>query len=156
MDALFEFVKLAVVGLVAGLFSSVLASRDHRQKRWWELRVAAYQGAIEALSDLVYYYDKHWNAEVEQREMTKEFKAKLSATWDASFHRVRRLADGGAFLFSEHANAALTEFMKDEEFDSFSEHVDANLANAKKCLSTLVACSKEDLKLNVDFFERIG
>lgn len=154
MDGTLELMKLGVVGLIAGLFSSALANRDHRQKRWWELRVAAYQSAIEALSDLVYYYDKHWTAEIRQHELTEEFKAQLSSTWDTSFHKVRRLADSGAFLFSEEANSALTEFMRDEEAQSYFEHIDMDLTKAKRCLSSLVACSKVDLKLKASLFNR--
>jgi len=64
IDTTLELIKLASVGFIAGLFSSVIANRDHRQRKWWELRVSAYQNAIEALSDLVYYYDTRLNAEM--------------------------------------------------------------------------------------------
>ena len=59
VDTLIELTKLGFVGLIAGLFSSVLSNRDYRQRKWFEMRVKAYQNAIEALSDIVYYYDKH-------------------------------------------------------------------------------------------------
>ncbi len=156
MDIALELLKLAGVGLVAGLFSSFIANRDHREKRWWELRVASYQSAIESLSDLTYYYNNHWNAEIEQRDMTPEVQEKLRLIWDTSFQKVRRLADSGAFLFSEEANTALKEFMKEESYDSFFESIDGQLAKAKKCLSSLVSCSKKDLKLRLSFRERFG
>jgi glutaredoxin 2 len=149
-----ELLKLASVGIVAGLFSSFIANRDHRDKRWWELRVAAYQSAIESLSDLVYYYNNHWNAEIEQRDMTPEVQERLREIWDTSVQKVRRLADSGAFLFSDEANAALKEFMKEENYDSFFESVDGYLAKAKTCLSSLVSCSKKDLRLRQSFLER--
>lgn len=153
-DAVIEFLKLAGVGLVAGLFSSVLANRDHRQRKWWELRVSAYQNAIEALSDLVYYYDKHFNAEIEYRELSEEFKQKLDPYWEQSFPKVRKFADSGAFLFSEEANAALRELMKDDDEQSYVEYLDNNLAKARKCLTQLVECSKVDLKLKPSLMER--
>lgn len=153
-DTVLEILKLAGVGLVAGLFSSVLANRDHRQRKWWELRVSAYQNAIEALSDLVYYYDKHFNAEIEYRELPKEFKEKLDAYWEQSFPKVRKFADSGAFLFSEGANAALRNLMKDDDEQSYVEHLDNNLAKARECLNRLVECSKIDLKLKPSLMER--
>lgn len=155
IDTALEILKLAVVGLVAGLFSSVLANRDHRQRKWWELRVSAYQNAIEALSDLVYYYDKHFNAEIEYRELPEEFKKKLDAYWEQSFPKVRKFADSGAFLFSEEANAALRELMKDDDEQSYVEHLDNNLAKARTCLNRLVECSKIDLKLKPSLMERL-
>jgi hypothetical protein len=153
-DTVLEILKLAGVGLVAGLFSSVIANRDHRQRKWWELRVAAYQNAIEALSDLVYYYDNHFNAEIEYRELSDEFKKKLDGYWEQSFPKVRKFADSGAFLFSEEANAALRELMKKDDEPSYVDHLDNNLAKARKCLERLVDCSKIDLKLKPSFMER--
>ena len=155
IDATLELLKLAVVGLIAGLFSSVLANRDYRQRKWWELRVSAYQNAIEALSDLVYYYDKHFNAEIEYRELPKEFKETLDAYWEQAFPKVRKFADSGAFLFSEEANAALRGLMKDDDDQSYIEHLDNNLAKARKCLTRLVECSKVDLKLRPSWLERM-
>lgn len=42
IDVALELLKLASVGVVAGLFSSIVANRDHRQRKWWELRITAY------------------------------------------------------------------------------------------------------------------
>lgn len=156
IDTALEFLKLAGVGVIAGLFSSVIANRDHRQRKWWELRVAAYQNAIEALSDLVYYYDKHFNAEIEYRELPQEFKEKLDTFWEQSFPKIRKYADSGAFLFSEEANAALRELMTNDDEQSYVEHLDNNLAKAHKCLNRLVECSKVDLKLKPTLLERLS
>ena len=144
---LLELLKLSSVGLIAGLFASFIQNRDHRQRKWWEMRVQAYQNAIEALSDLAYYYDKHMNAEIESRELPPEFVARLATFQEQAFPKVRKYADSGAFLFSDRANAALKQFIEDEDAQSYFEHLDANLAKAKLCLSELIACSKVDLKL---------
>lgn len=155
IDTVAELIKLGSVGLVAGLFSSVLANRDYRQRKWWEMRVSAYQNAIEALSDIVYYYDNHFNAEIRYRELPQEFKEKLDSFWEQSFPKVRKYADSGAFLFSEAANAALKELMTDDDEQSYVEHLDNNLAKAKKCLNSLVECSKVDLKLKPTLLGRL-
>lgn len=144
---LLELIKLSAVGLIAGLFSSFIANRDHRNRKWWEMRVSAYQNAIEALSDLAYYYDRHMNAEIESRELSQEFSVKLAAFKDQAFPKVRKYADSGAFLFSERANAALRKFVEDDYAQSYFDHLDTNLDKAKTCLKELVECSKVDLKL---------
>lgn len=144
---LLELVKLSAVGLIAGLFASFIQNRDHRQRKWWELRVQAYQNAIEALSDLAYYYGKHVDAEVEYRKLSPEFAARLATFEEQAFPKVRKYADSGAFLFSDRANAALKQFIEDEYAQSYIEHLDANFAKAKHCLSELIECSKVDLKL---------
>jgi hypothetical protein len=155
IETALELLKLASVGLIAGLFSSALANKDHRQRKWWELRIAAYQGAIEALSDLVYYYDKHYNAAIEYRDLSPELEEKLRTFWEQAFPRLRKSADSGAFLFSDNANVALREFMKDEHTEWYIEHLDISLVKARKCLGQLVECSKVDLKLKPSWLERL-
>lgn len=154
MEFAAELLKLAAVGIVAGLFSSFISNKDHRQRKWWELRVEAYRGAIEALSDIVYYYDRHYNAEIESRELSVNFKQKMSNYWDIAYPRVRRLADSGAFLFSDRANAALKDFMRDDDEQTYHEMLDNNLAKSKRCLAELVACSKEDLRLRDGWLDK--
>lgn len=155
MEMVLELLKLASVGLIAGLFSSLLANRDYRQRKWWELRVAAYQNAIEALSDIVYYYEKHYTAEIESRELSKQFQEELEKYWEQAYPKLRKFADSGAFLFSVEANTALLEFMKNEHAGSYFEHLDNKLARAMKCLARLIECSKVDLKLKPGWLERI-
>ena len=46
-----------------------MANRDHRQKKWWELGINAYQNVIGALSELFQYFDIYYNAETEKREL---------------------------------------------------------------------------------------
>lgn len=156
MEAILELIKLASVGLIAGLFSSVLANRGYRQRKWWELRVAAYQNAIEALSDMVYYYEKHYTALIEHRELPEQFQEGLEKHWALAYPKIRKFADSGAFLFSVEVNTALQDFMKNEHEDSYFEHLDSKLYKATKCLARLVECSKADLKLKPSWLERIS
>lgn len=111
MDTFIELLRLGAVGVIAGLFSAYIATRAHRNKRWWELRVSAYQSVIEALSDLTHYYERNYRAEIVGQELTDEYKAELDKFWDDSYHKIRRAADSGAFLFSDDVNRALKDFM---------------------------------------------
>jgi hypothetical protein len=99
MDTALEILKLGMVGLIAGLFSSVLANRDHRQRKWWELRVTAYQNAIEALSDLVYYYDKQYEVEIEYQGHSEEFKKKLDTYGKSLFRKLENFLIAVLFYF---------------------------------------------------------
>ena len=142
-----ELIKLASVGIIAGLFTSFVANRDHRYKKWWELRVDAYQQLIEALSDIAHYYECHYLAEITYRKLSYEAKGELSSFWNNAFPKVRKFADAGAFLFSEEVNVALEKFIHsaNEEHQTRDEHLDHNLHAAKKCLIAVVNASKKDL-----------
>ncbi len=89
MDTFLELLKLGIVGLIAGLFSAYIATREHRNKKWWELRVVAYQSVIEALLDLTHYYNRKYKAEMENRELSKEYEAELDKFWDESYHKIQ-------------------------------------------------------------------
>jgi hypothetical protein len=149
METFIEILKLGSVGIIAGLFSAYVATRGHRNKKWWELRVSAYQSVIEALSDVTYYYDRKYKAEIENRELSKESEAELDKFWDDSYHKIRKAADNGVFLFSEEVNKALKEFinLKNEDYHTYIEAVDNNLAVAEKCLKTIVLSANKDLRV---------
>lgn len=146
-----EILKMGLVGLIAGWFSSYMATRDHRYKKLWELRGAAYQSVIEALSDLTYYFGKLYEAEILSSELSDEKTKELNQIWTDGYHKVRQAADVGAFLFSEEAGDALKKFIKchDENnvYETFFERVDSDLFEAKSCLNLLVLSSKKDLRL---------
>ncbi len=153
-DLILELLKLGGVGLIAGLFASALANRDHRYRTWWEMRVQAYRVAIEALSDLVHCYDHKYRAQIEARDLPEQFEKGLDDTAQAALQQVRKFADSGAFLFSERANAALREFMKRDESDSYFEAIDNAAAKSQECLRALVECSKRDLQLSHGWLRR--
>ena len=148
MELFFELSKLATVGLVSGFVSSFLAYRAHRQKKWWELRVGAYQELIEALSDLSQYYSSHNQAYLQRYELPDEYKETLSKLWDEGHIKVRISADKGAFIFSDKVDTALKKFIECDNTrqDDYYDHFEINETEVKKCLSTIVKASKLDLK----------
>ena len=147
-----ELFKLALVGLVSSLFTYYLSNRRHRAEKWWELRVAAYQETISALSDLCHYFNSHLNIEMQNREVAEDKKQELKQYWNNGYNKVRKAADAGAFLFSAEAETELKLFLKgnDELYNTFFEYCDERSASAKKCLDALVLCSKKDLRLHME------
>lgn len=151
--AVVELLKLGLVGLIASLFTHLISSHQHRQLRWWELKVQAYRDAIESLSDLVFYYDLQYQRAVRGGGMTEELTAKLEDIWDKAGSRIRQLTDSGAFLFSASAENALRKLMQTSEadFEHYGEHAEAMNDEAKNCLKTLVEVSRTDLRLRGAF-----
>jgi hypothetical protein len=126
-EIILELSKLAGVGLVSGIFSSLIANSDFRHRKWWELRVIAYQGVIEALSDIVYYYDRHYTAAIEYTEMSEEFKKKLSDYWDEAFPRVRKASDKVTIRYWSGENCKGCERKVDYQFSNEGKLVDVRL-----------------------------
>lgn len=153
-SVLWDLAKMAGAGLTAGLFAAYVSGKDYRFKKWWEMRVAAYQSAIEALSDFAYAYDVRYRALLEGRELSDEREEVLGSLVTEAFHRVRKATDSGAFLFSAEANAALATVVAewDADHQSYQDHLDSLQFVAKQCLNRLVVISKVDLNLHRNFW----
>lgn len=150
MEIFIELIKLGSVGILAGVFSSLLSNRDHRYKKWWELRVSRYTELINALSDINYYYERNYNAAIMKNELNPEFRKKLDDFLQDSFPKIRRSADSGAFIFSDEVNKALKKYIEVslKDYDSYDEFLDSNLYETNLCLEAVVTASKVDLKLS--------
>ena len=154
MQLLFELLKLGSVGIIAGLFSSFLANRNFRNKKWWELRVSAYQTAIEAFSDVVHYYNKQGD-DWQVQKLTEQQNQSLNTMINEALPKIRKLSDTGAFLFSDEANTALRNFtdfkIKGEIYDP-DDYYGPLQAEANKCLKELVSLSRKDLSIRNSWF----
>ena len=111
--------------------------------------MSAYQELIEALSDIVYYYDRHYAANAERRGFSETQQKALDQFWANSFPKVRKAADSGAFLFSDSVNSSLEQFIdcNTRRHNSYDEYLDENWYQAQKCLEEVVLSSKVDLKV---------
>ncbi|MDH5573563.1 MAG: hypothetical protein OEY89_17495 [Gammaproteobacteria bacterium] len=150
MDTIAEILKLLFVGLIAGIFSAYLSTWRHRNEKWWELRAKAYTELIEALSDLNHYYERNYKAMVKHRELSDEYKEELDKFWDSGYHNVRKLTATGSFLFSDDVNKALkifSELKNDDHDGDYYFYLDKYYYGTTRCLETVSASSKHDLKV---------
>jgi hypothetical protein len=150
VDAAIGIVKLSIVGLVSGLFSVFVATRDHRFKKWWELRVVAYQSLIEALSDLGYAYEVYLATEERSDELSDEQNEKLRALSRDGEAKLRKVADSGKFLLSAEVIKALDVMNAEQKTQahSYYESLDNRSYAIKTCRTRIVELSLIDLRLN--------
>ena len=158
MEPIIELFKLAIVGIIASFFTSFVTNRDHREKKWWELKVKAYKETIEALSDVFHYFDSYYKAEMVRQNLSDAKMRELYEIWNNGFAKIRKAADSGAFLFSSEVELALRNFVEamNKDHDTRFEELDDGYAEVRKCLSTIVACSKKDLQLKTSSFSNIA
>jgi len=155
MDLIVELIKLGSVGVISSFVAYYLAFRGHRHKKWWELKVSAYKDTIEALSDLLYYFDVYFEAETGSIELSEDKELQLQIVRNEGYSKIRKSAHSGAFLFSDRAEQALKEFLKvmDRQSGYYIEDLNNRYGAVKKCLEMLVDCSKRDLNLRTSFLE---
>lgn len=150
MSEFIELLKIAAVGIISGTFSILITLRRHRHEKWWDMRVSAYQAAIESLSDLVNYYEVML-ATCNNREHHEKAVNELGSPYDQARIKIRKLKDTGIFLFSKDAIAELEHFSETKiDYSDVTVPDDIYhpyLSSASKCLNNLVRISKKDLKI---------
>lgn len=148
MDIAIELIKIGGVGVLSGVFGAFMALRQYKHEKWWEMRVNAYKTVIECLSDMVTIYEernRNWECfPCEPENIGQELRV--------AREKVRKHRDMGSFLFSNAAEAALTDFVDYQvDYDSVVDPGDIYgpfSRSSRKCLEKIVAISKKDLALN--------
>ena len=74
----------------------------------------AYADIIEALADLVYYYEEQYDAEVEHQEMSDTHKARIAEHWKRGYFAVKKATAVGEFLISSEAEVALRKMRREK------------------------------------------
>ena len=142
-----------VTGTISGATSFIFSRKNHRQQKWWELKVSAYQNAIEALSDIVYTHDEYCRRAVSNCSPEKEDvrpDEELDNCRKKAFPIIKKITDSSGFLFSPNANKTLENFINEyhnpmNDFICNPEAQEFYLKHAKQCLTELINHSKTDL-----------
>jgi hypothetical protein len=144
---------LAFIASIIAVIATAYNSRFGRytSERWWERKVEAYVRIIDAFSDLVYYYQQIYDAELEARELTETRKAEIEDLWRKGIHLIKKASNMGAFLISTEAENALRCYWDEpkEKIDpnDWFGHLTYEYDNAEKTLNQLVICAKKDLQV---------
>lgn len=148
MDLATELIKLGSVGVLSGVFGAFMALRRYKHEKWWEMRVNAYKTVIESLSDMTAIYEARNNNWEQFPSEPESISKELSVVRG----KVRKHRDMGAFLFSNDAEAALTDFVDFKiDYDSVTDPSDVYgpfSQSSRKCLEKIVALSKKDLAVS--------
>jgi len=122
-------------------------------EKWWERKTEAYVRIIEALSDLVYYYQQTYDAEFDARQLPKERQREIEAHWKKGYLEIRKATNVGAFLISPEAEKALEEYWERPKGNvhpaDWFGHLEIDCTSAEKCLKELVICAKKDLRVRL-------
>lgn len=151
-------VTLIAAGLafLASVFAVVVSAYNARFKRyaserWWERKVDAYISIVDALSDMVYYYDQIYYAEIEGRQINPKRQDEINEVFSKAIFRIKKASTIGAFMISKEADESLRQYwvMHKQENDpnDWYTRLELDYITAEKCLNEIVKYSKIDLNL---------
>jgi hypothetical protein len=144
---------LAFLASVIAIIVSVYNARFARfaSEKWWERKAEAYTRIIDALSDLVYYFQETYEADTIGTKLSEERRQEVREHWRRGNLTIRKATNIGAFLISPEAENALKQYWRqpDEKHDpgDWIWQLEHDYASAETCLKQLVICAKRDLGL---------
>ena len=92
----------AVASFVGAWLAANFALRRFYKERIWERKAAAYSAIFEALHIIEQWYDKHYDAYFEQRELPDEVTKKLRTNADAAEEDLERRLAAETWLIPTH------------------------------------------------------
>jgi hypothetical protein len=146
----------AILAFSASIVATAVALYNTRfrrfaRERWWERQVEAYNAIIDALSALVYYYEEHYDAELEHRDRTETHRREIERHWRESYAKVKRATAVGAFLISTDAEAALKKMWKEKgrgvDANDWFGLIESDYVAARDCLQAIVDAARRDLRV---------
>jgi len=137
----------SVIAVVVSAYNARFAR--FASEKWWERKAEAYTRIIEALSDLVYYYQQTYDAEFEARGLSEEKRREIEKHWKRGHLEVEKATSVGAFMISLEAEQALKEYSErprgNVHPDDWFGMLELDYTSTGQCLKKLVTCAKNDL-----------
>ena len=117
------------------------------RQRWWERKVDAYTKIIDALANLVYYYEEHMNAELEGRKAGGQRSKEFERFWRDGNIKLKTTTATEAFLISKQAEAALYGMRKEKgkgvQYGDWCSEIESYYNATSACLKSIVIAAKK-------------
>jgi hypothetical protein len=147
---------LTVVGpfataIVAAYLSARWTTARAYEQRWWERKERAYSEIVEALYDVIAYFDLTAEDYLTSKEEENPKMAAFRARYSEAYLKIQRLTDIGAFVISDKVAEVLMDLRKRprlkwdenppwEVYEEESRHF-------REALSAIKRLAKQDLKI---------
>jgi hypothetical protein len=144
-----------IVGIVSATLTAPLAAwlalRRFYSERWWERKLDAYTVLIESLHHMGRPYDEALEAEIDGRQLSKEFKETLNKKSSEAYAEVLKQLDMSEFIISREAADVLRNALrKADEANTHSDYTQYIFAKQNalvEAITQLKAAAKRDLRL---------
>jgi hypothetical protein len=158
------FYGLLTAGITAPLaawLTAQFALRRFYAEKVWERKIAAYTEIMEALHEMRQWFDTHWDAETEGRELSEQTQSRLTENYTQAEQKLQRRVDSEKWIISNECINVLESMQRklhaaDDKTDWFG-HLDAGTAAIRSAMRELIPVIRRDLRLELPprkFFRR--
>lgn len=147
-----EILKLVVqilLSIGAAFLGAWLTARRFRNDKWWEKKAQAYSELVVALHHMRWPSSEHFDAFVENREVSEEYNEELWRESRKARKEVWKIADSSSFLISSEVLKAVVEMERGlaaaRNFQSWIDHLDIEGAAIDQCLKKVKEIGAKEL-----------
>ncbi|WP_261835830.1 hypothetical protein [Vibrio ishigakensis] len=149
-----EIAKLVVqilISVSAAFLAAWLANRRFRNEKWWERKADAYTNLIEALHDMKWRSGEHFDAEIEQRQLSEEYSEQLWSEFKEARRNISRIAETSSFIVSPEVLDAVQDMdkalSKARNANTWFEHLDEQWGAVDECTKKIKEIGKKELNI---------
>jgi len=142
-----------LAAVVGGWFSARFALHRFYKERAWERKTQTYTAIFEAIHDMDNWFDTHWNAEIEGREVPEEKRKELTTEYLKALATLRRRLAAETWLIPAECAEPLNVMMKElkKEHKSWFDDLDAGGAAVSRAAVNLRELVRRDLGLDASW-----
>jgi hypothetical protein len=144
-----SFILQGAISIGGAFLAAYLATKNFRSEKWWEKKVDAYTGLIEALHTMKLPASEHLDAEYESRVISEEDSNRMWEEYKEAHRHVWQVADSSTFLVSEEVVKAVQDMERDltsaKNTQSWIDHLEEEYDAIDKCLLRIKEIGKIDL-----------
>lgn len=114
-DLVKSLLPALIISPITAYLTVRLSLREFMSRWWWEKKAEAYSHIVEQLAYLELYFRALWDDGIGARVLTEEYKKHLITQYGKTRDGLRQVSAAGAFIISEEASIALSEFINELE-----------------------------------------
>jgi len=152
-----EITKLILqifISVCAAFLAAWLANRRFKNEKWWERKADAYTNLIEALHNMKWFSGEHFDAEIEGRTLTEEYKEELWLEYKLGKRKIWRIAETSSFIVSPDVSIVIRDLEKAlsnaGNAESYFEHLDEQWGAIDLCIKKVKDIAKKELSIKND------
>lgn len=148
LEILKIFIQI-LLSVGAAFLGAWLASRRFRNERWWEKKSEAYSELVEALHNMRWPSNEHFEAGIEQRDLSEEYSQELWQEFKKARKVVWKITESSSFLISSDVLKAVQEMERGlstaRSADSWFGHLDEQGVAIDTCLEKVKDIGAKEL-----------
>jgi hypothetical protein len=145
-----EIILSAIVGIISAILTAKLSLRKVYSEKWWDKKEKAYTEIIEALYEIMQYFEFARDEAEQNRESSDKTIIKYQEKYSIAYWKLKKATTIGEFIILSEGARILNElktrpklsYRNNAPWDIYQDEYEAH----KEALDKIIKIAKNDLK----------